>query len=217
MWKREMIMNRTRIVAEPPVTILPKEQPVDLIKIKAKGIMQNDDYVLVGPRAAIETGKSHIDLLDGLVYMVFTPFLTENSELLWVNRGQLPVSEVENIAKHLYNWPCHGEIICMVREMGKKARHGKSVGRVFPRFNAEQMWAWYLQENEVDPSVTILPYAADLVDWPSVADQPWLPIGRAPEDYITHQVTPFTHLGYCATWTGSFIFGLYYLRNTSNL
>eukprot|EP01064_Diplonema_japonicum_P010540 TRINITY_DN17790_c0_g1_i1.p1 TRINITY_DN17790_c0_g1~~TRINITY_DN17790_c0_g1_i1.p1 ORF type:complete len:249 (+),score=28.31 TRINITY_DN17790_c0_g1_i1:43-789(+) len=216
-WKRELIMQRMRIVNEPPNTVLPREHPKDLCMLRISGIMQNDEFIAVGPRKPIETAKGEIEKSQS-VYTVYVPFLTREGDMLFVNRGQVPTSPLEDIRKTLYKWPCVGDITVMVREKGANAKYPSLPGdRVFPRPNAAAMWEHYKRDNEIKEGVTLLPYYADLLDWHDLPDQPFFPLGRDPRDYVDHQVMPLTHLSYCSTWTGAFVYGLYYLKNATSI
>eukprot|EP01059_Diplonema_ambulator_P004315 TRINITY_DN14011_c0_g1_i2.p1 TRINITY_DN14011_c0_g1~~TRINITY_DN14011_c0_g1_i2.p1 ORF type:complete len:332 (+),score=84.03 TRINITY_DN14011_c0_g1_i2:42-998(+) len=291
LWKQELIRHRMKVCNEPPVSVPPRDMPDDLIKVRMKGFMQNDEFIAVGPRTPIVTAAGEIDKSQA-VYTVYVPFLTKDGDLLFVNRGQVPLAPLDDIKAMLYKWPCVADITVMIREQGKRAKYPPRRGdrvfprpdapsmwehykleneitegvtplvnrgqvplaplddikamlykwpcvaditvmireqgkrakypprrgdRVFPRPDAPSMWEHYKLENEITEGVTPLPYYADLIEWHFLPQQPELPLMRHSSDYIDHQVMPMTHLSYCATWTGSFLYGLYYLKNARSI
>ena len=216
IWKDEMIRNRVKMMNEPPVE-LPTKRPEDILRIQCSGTMLNDGYILVGPRPRILTEAGEIP--DGnTVYCVCVPMLTNKSELVWINRGQILVNDTASVPDRLNAWPSTCTVTGVIREPPKDVEQRNS-GNKFRRAYVKEMWDYYCSEIGGAPKgVPLRPYIVDMTCFNTFNghDKPTYPLMRADNDFIEHTIAPFTHLSYCATWTGAFMFGLYYLSSTKS-
>eukprot|EP01060_Flectonema_neradi_P009879 TRINITY_DN17038_c0_g1_i1.p1 TRINITY_DN17038_c0_g1~~TRINITY_DN17038_c0_g1_i1.p1 ORF type:complete len:256 (+),score=17.29 TRINITY_DN17038_c0_g1_i1:44-769(+) len=213
VWKHNMIQNRVNIINSDPVD-LPKNIPEDILRVTCTGTMLNDGYILVGPRMRILTEAGEMPD-DRQIYCVIVPMLTSKGEFVWINRGQVQINDETPVIDRLNSWPSKCTITGMIREPPRVVSKLNS-GRIFSRAQPKAMWEYYSEKTGGIPAgIPLLPYIVDLTKFEGVDPQPLYPLMRADNDFVAHTIAPFTHLSYCATWTGSFLFGLWYLSNAS--
>eukprot|EP00754_Rhynchopus_humris_P038740 Rhum_TRINITY_DN21348_c0_g1::Rhum_TRINITY_DN21348_c0_g1_i1::g.173837::m.173837/K14998/SURF1, SHY1; surfeit locus 1 family protein len=219
-WKEKLIRHRVDVIQGAPLTRAPTGMSEDIVKVQLKGFFQNDEFIMVGPRPQVPTLAG--EMPEGeLVYLLYVPFLTQEGDFIWVNRGQIPASAQSKALSLLKQWPNVVEFTGIIREFSKVAKVVQTVNRDgsnrYYKTDVPLFWEHYLKRNDVGDEVTRRPYLIDVTEQPAGVAKTTYPLFRHQDDFVEHQIMPLTHLSYCATWTGAFVYGLRYMMTSKTI